>query len=669
MKKLLCSVRNMRPNCSLRSFSVIFRMRRYYCNERSDNKVDANKAPPLWENPWFSPDETHKREVVESKEEFKWVKRLFPKTIIPDVPKHDSYPTPSGWMPPKDPPLPLPYYVRRTRYNLFPIYSEMRRDELNLTTMEFSLVKLIILYKIDGDIFACEKDLVAFLEERLGRKIASHVNEPQGKIRILGAEVVDIEQFLLKNGMEIESAFDDFEVLLSKYIEKHEALKERLDVSEQSAKLRTDEILHYKEEIDKLNGEIEEQSVKQNCELLRVRNEYEEREQYLAVQLQRKSILVEALEKEISWLKKELMDHKLEKMEADQTKADLQVQLNDAEDVKKALHETVENFDCRSKVLHDRCVNFEEKVKTLASVVEQSADLYKKLENAFKVQQIDMRDLENEKNRLHDELTKARGDLNNFQMKDALNKVSNHFSKSRNGRKLNMNNDNAQERCEELLKENQTLNALLMESQQLIKAQLNFKENAENEIERLRRELNRISKDRVIFADHKVGNLEAKYCEECQKCMVQIEQLQAKITSFIANEEESRNEAQQLRIRLQAAEHKLAKLNSVLSFKTLTDIIIIIMSYRQGGQPKVQKVMVQPINLVFRFLQSHCRVQFWLYENTHLRIDGYIVGFDEFMNIVLEEAEEVDLKSKQRRQIGRILLKGECITLIQALHT
>ncbi|KRZ73448.1 putative 39S ribosomal protein L49, mitochondrial [Trichinella papuae] len=659
-------IRNMRPNCSIRSIYVICRMRRYYCNERSDNKVVANKAPPLWENPWFSPDETYKREVVESKEEFKWVKRLFPKTIIPDVPKHDSYPTPSGWMPPKDPPLPLPYYVRRTRYNLFPIYSEMRRDELNLTTMEFSLVKLIILYKIDGDVFACEKDLVAFLEERLGRKIASHVNEPQGKIRILGAEVVDIEQFLLKNGMEIENAFNDFEVLLSKYIEKHEALKERLDISEQSAKLRTDEILQYKEEIDKLNGEIEKQSVKQSCELLRVRNEYEEREQYLAVQLQKKSILVEALEKEISWLKKELMDHKLEKMEVDQTKADLQVQLNDAVDVKKALHETVENFDCRSKILHDRCVNVEEKVKTLAFVVEQSADLYKKLENAFKVQQIDMRDLENEKNRLHNELTMARGDLNNFQMKVDLNKVLNHFSETRNERKLN---DNARERYEELLKENQTLNQLLMESQQLIKAQLNFKEKAENEMERLRRELNRISKDSIIFDDHKGGNLEGKNCKECQKCMVQIDQLQVKIASSIANEAESRNEAQHLRIRLDAAEHKLAKLNSILSLNTLTDIIIIIMSYRQGGQPKVQKVMVQPINLVFRFLQSHCRVQFWLYENTHLRIDGYIVGFDEFMNIVLEEAEEVDLKSKQRRQIGRILLKGECITLIQALHT
>ncbi|KRZ05226.1 putative small nuclear ribonucleoprotein E [Trichinella zimbabwensis] len=469
--------------------------------------------------------------------------------------------------------------------------------------------------------------------------------------------------------MEIENAFNDFEVLLSKYIEKHEALKERLDISEQSAKLRTDEILQYKEEIDKLNGEIEKQSVKQSCELLRVRNEYEEREQYLAVQLQKKSILVEALEKEISWLKKELMDHKLEKMEVDQTKADLQVQLNDAVDVKKALHETVENFDCRSKILHDRCVNVEEKVKTLAFVVEQSADLYKKLENAFKVQQIDMRDLENEKNRLHNELTMARGDLNNFQMKVDLNKVLNYFSETRNERKLNMNNDNARERYEELLKENQSLNQLLMESQQLIKAQLNFKEKAENEMERLRRQLNRISKDSIIFDDHKGGNLEGKNCKECQKCMVQIEQLQVKIASSIANEAESRNEAQHLRIRLDAAEHKLAKLNSILSLNTLTDVIIIIMSYRQGGQPKVQKVMVQPINLVFRFLQSHCRVQFWLYENTHLRIDGYIVGFDEFMNIVLEEAEEVDLKSKQRRQIGRILLKGECITLIQALHT
>lgn len=44
------------------------------------------------------------------------------------------------------------------------------------------------------------------------------------------------------------------------------------------------------------------------------------------------------------------------------------------------------------------------------------------------------------------------------------------------------------------------------------------------------------------------------------------------------------------------------------------------MSYK--ANPKVQKVMVQPINLIFRYLQNRSRVQVWLYENTNLRIEG-----------------------------------------------
>jgi hypothetical protein len=42
---------------------------------------------------------------------------------------------------------------------------------------------------------------------------------------------------------------------------------------------------------------------------------------------------------------------------------------------------------------------------------------------------------------------------------------------------------------------------------------------------------------------------------------------------------------------------------------------------------KVQKVMVQPINLIFRCLQSRSRIQIWLYENITHRIEGYIIGF------------------------------------------
>lgn len=83
---------------------------------------------------------------------------------------------------------------------------------------------------------------------------------------------------------------------------------------------------------------------------------------------------------------------------------------------------------------------------------------------------------------------------------------------------------------------------------------------------------------------------------------------------------------------------------------------------------KVQKVMVLPINLIFRYLQNRSRVQVWLYENVNLRIEGHIVGFDEYMNLVLDDAEEYYTKTKNRRQLGRVMLKGDNITLIQNVN-
>jgi small nuclear ribonucleoprotein E len=59
----------------------------------------------------------------------------------------------------------------------------------------------------------------------------------------------------------------------------------------------------------------------------------------------------------------------------------------------------------------------------------------------------------------------------------------------------------------------------------------------------------------------------------------------------------------------------------------------------------------------------------WLYENTDLRIEGKIIGFDEYMNLVLDDAEELQVKKKTRKQLGRILLKGDSITLMMAAPT
>lgn len=79
---------------------------------------------------------------------------------------------------------------------------------------------------------------------------------------------------------------------------------------------------------------------------------------------------------------------------------------------------------------------------------------------------------------------------------------------------------------------------------------------------------------------------------------------------------------------------------------------------------KLTKIMVQPITVIFRHLQSKTRVQIWLYEQMSSRLEGRIIGFDEFMNIVLEDAVEVSQKTMKRTKLGRVLVKGDNITLI-----
>ena len=56
----------------------------------------------------------------------------------------------------------------------------------------------------------------------------------------------------------------------------------------------------------------------------------------------------------------------------------------------------------------------------------------------------------------------------------------------------------------------------------------------------------------------------------------------------------------------------------------------------------------------------------WLYENVNTRIEGQIVGFDEYMNLVLDEATEVHTNRGTSKTLGRIMLKGDNITLIQS---
>jgi small nuclear ribonucleoprotein E len=88
---------------------------------------------------------------------------------------------------------------------------------------------------------------------------------------------------------------------------------------------------------------------------------------------------------------------------------------------------------------------------------------------------------------------------------------------------------------------------------------------------------------------------------------------------------------------------------------------------RPPAAPRRCRCRAQPINLIFRYLQTKQRIQIWLFEQPDLRIEGRIIGFDEYMNLVLDEAEEVSIKRKTRKALGRIMLKGDCITLMQVV--
>ncbi|KAF2433490.1 small nuclear ribonucleoprotein E [Tothia fuscella] len=95
------------------------------------------------------------------------------------------------------------------------------------------------------------------------------------------------------------------------------------------------------------------------------------------------------------------------------------------------------------------------------------------------------------------------------------------------------------------------------------------------------------------------------------------------------------------------------------------------MSGRQHGGGGRGKVLLPPINFIFRLLQQRSSVSIWLYEQLGIRIEGKIRGFDEFMNLVVDDAIEVKQATKSdpeaRRSLGQILLKGDNVSLIQML--
>jgi small nuclear ribonucleoprotein E len=79
------------------------------------------------------------------------------------------------------------------------------------------------------------------------------------------------------------------------------------------------------------------------------------------------------------------------------------------------------------------------------------------------------------------------------------------------------------------------------------------------------------------------------------------------------------------------------------------------------------KLTVPPISQIYKWLTGKCLVEIWTFDRPNSRFQGIIRGFDEYMNVVLDQTVEVQIKKDLKRSLGRIMLKGDTITLVRQI--
>lgn len=80
-----------------------------------------------------------------------------------------------------------------------------------------------------------------------------------------------------------------------------------------------------------------------------------------------------------------------------------------------------------------------------------------------------------------------------------------------------------------------------------------------------------------------------------------------------------------------------------------------------------RKDVLGAIEYIFKFMEQQVKIEIYIVDMPNIRFHGIIRGFDEWMNLVLEQTVEINIKTDTRKPLGRILLKGESISLMHIL--
>lgn len=127
--------------------------------------------------------------ILESTVEYKFVERLIPPSRVPTPPKHAG-PSPSGWTPPADSPPPLPYMIRRSRMHNIPVYTDLTHGNRRTTLVR----------KVEGDIWALEKDVKQYLKVVTGKELPTQVNEVTMTLKVKGHFDKELKEWLASRG-------------------------------------------------------------------------------------------------------------------------------------------------------------------------------------------------------------------------------------------------------------------------------------------------------------------------------------------------------------------------------------------------------------------------------------------------------------------------------------
>ncbi|EAY05215.1 Sm protein [Trichomonas vaginalis G3] len=74
-----------------------------------------------------------------------------------------------------------------------------------------------------------------------------------------------------------------------------------------------------------------------------------------------------------------------------------------------------------------------------------------------------------------------------------------------------------------------------------------------------------------------------------------------------------------------------------------------------------------PLKIYVSYLKERARLRVHLNDNSKMYMEGNLLGFDEYMNLVLGDSYEVYPKENTRVPLGTSLLRGECVGMVHPI--